>query len=106
MISGAHARRMDAAFAVREFDSSLLNDLPALVDPCGEKQQFFTVFRMTALQERKPGLQQGSKWLSDSGCHSQPVLVSFAIILDVIPEGNLRLFLLFQVLYTQSVKPR
>jgi len=42
MISGAHARRMDAAFAGREFDSSLLNDLLTLVDPCGEKGEFHT----------------------------------------------------------------
>ena len=33
-------RRLDAAFAGREFDRFLLSDLPADVDPCGERGEF------------------------------------------------------------------
>jgi uncharacterized protein (TIGR00290 family) len=35
-------RVLDAAFAGREFDRRLLDDLPAGVDPCGEKGEFHT----------------------------------------------------------------
>jgi diphthamide synthase (EF-2-diphthine--ammonia ligase) len=33
-------RRLDAGFAGREFDRALLRDLPADVDPCGERGEF------------------------------------------------------------------
>ena len=33
-------RRLDASFAGREFDRVLLRDLPAEVDPCGERGEF------------------------------------------------------------------
>ena len=33
-------RHLDAGFAGREFDRSLLRDLPAAVDPCGERGEF------------------------------------------------------------------
>jgi uncharacterized protein (TIGR00290 family) len=33
---------LDRAFAGREFDASLLSDLPAAVDPCGERGEFHT----------------------------------------------------------------
>ncbi len=33
-------RHLDASFAGREFDASLLNDLPPNVDPCGERGEF------------------------------------------------------------------
>ena len=35
-------RGLDAAFAGREFDAALLADLPASVDPCGERGEFHT----------------------------------------------------------------
>jgi uncharacterized protein (TIGR00290 family) len=35
-------RVLDASFAGREFDESLLRDLPAQVDPCGEQGEFHT----------------------------------------------------------------
>jgi uncharacterized protein (TIGR00290 family) len=34
--------QLDAAFAGRVFDASLLRDLPATVDPCGERGEFHT----------------------------------------------------------------
>jgi uncharacterized protein (TIGR00290 family) len=33
---------IDARFVGREFDTTLLNELPALVDPCGERGEFHT----------------------------------------------------------------
>jgi len=35
-------RVLDASFAGREFDASLLTDLPAGIDPCGENGEFHT----------------------------------------------------------------
>ena len=35
-------RALDASFAGREFDAALLADLPASVDPCGERGEFHT----------------------------------------------------------------
>jgi len=36
-------RRLDASFAGRDFDESLLRDLPEGVDPCGENGEFHTL---------------------------------------------------------------
>jgi diphthamide synthase (EF-2-diphthine--ammonia ligase) len=35
-------RQLDASFAGRSFDEQLLHDLPAAVDPCGERGEFHT----------------------------------------------------------------
>jgi uncharacterized protein (TIGR00290 family) len=35
-------RSLDARFAGREFDAALLDELPAAVDPCGERGEFHT----------------------------------------------------------------
>ena len=35
-------RQLDRRFAGREFDAALLDDLPASVDPCGERGEFHT----------------------------------------------------------------
>jgi uncharacterized protein (TIGR00290 family) len=37
-----HPPILDAAFAAREFDAALLDDLPPDVDPCGERGEFHT----------------------------------------------------------------
>jgi diphthamide synthase (EF-2-diphthine--ammonia ligase) len=42
-LSCVDTRVLDASFAGREFDASLLADLPASVDPCGENGEFHTV---------------------------------------------------------------
>ena len=41
-LSVVDTRKLDASFAGREFDTSLLHDLPAGVDPCGENGEFHT----------------------------------------------------------------
>ncbi len=38
----ALATRIDRRFAGREFDAALLTELPASVDPCGERGEFHT----------------------------------------------------------------
>jgi diphthamide synthase (EF-2-diphthine--ammonia ligase) len=35
-------RKVDRSFAGREFDAALLSELPADVDPCGERGEFHT----------------------------------------------------------------
>jgi diphthamide synthase (EF-2-diphthine--ammonia ligase) len=35
-------QQLDASFAGRRFDGALLADLPATVDPCGERGEFHT----------------------------------------------------------------
>ena len=51
-------RVLNASFAGREFDTAFLDDLPAAIDPCGEKGEFHTcvhagpMFRQTINLER------------------------------------------------------
>jgi uncharacterized protein (TIGR00290 family) len=42
ILSCVDPRKLDPSFAGREFDASLLRDLPAAVDPCGENGEFHT----------------------------------------------------------------
>jgi uncharacterized protein (TIGR00290 family) len=39
-LTSVDSKQLDTAFAGREFDTALLNDLPEGVDPCGEKGEF------------------------------------------------------------------
>jgi diphthamide synthase (EF-2-diphthine--ammonia ligase) len=41
-LSVVDTRKLDPSFAGREFDSTLLDDLPAGIDPCGENGEFHT----------------------------------------------------------------
>jgi len=41
-ITSLDPRQLDPRFAGREFDAALLNELPASVDPCGERGEFHT----------------------------------------------------------------
>jgi uncharacterized protein (TIGR00290 family) len=42
VITCVDPKQLDPSFAGREFDAALLEDLPATVDPCGEKGEFHT----------------------------------------------------------------
>jgi uncharacterized protein (TIGR00290 family) len=42
ILSCVDPRKLDPGFVGREFDSSLLHDLPAGVDPCGENGEYHT----------------------------------------------------------------
>lgn len=51
--------QLDGDFCGREFDSNLLDDLPAGVDPCGENGEFHTLCHAGPLFERPLGLRRG-----------------------------------------------
>lgn len=65
ILSCVDPRKLDLSFAGREFDSSLLADLPANVDPCGENGEFHT-FVYDAPIFRKPiRVQVGERVVQD-----------------------------------------
>lgn len=57
--------QLDADFAGREFDRALLDDLPASVDPCGEKGEFHTCVYAGPLFRRPLTLARGERILRD-----------------------------------------
>jgi uncharacterized protein (TIGR00290 family) len=58
--------QLDAKFAGREFDEALLNELPANVDPCGERGEFHT-FVWAGPHMREPvKLTAGEQLLRDN----------------------------------------
>ena len=48
-------------FCGREFDSALLDDLPATVDPCGERGEFHTCVYAGPIFKRPHALQRGER---------------------------------------------
>lgn len=69
---GLHARlccvdttQLDAAFAGRDFDAALLDDLPATVDPCGENGEFHTCVEDGPMFARPLILERGDTTLRD-----------------------------------------
>jgi len=52
-------RVLDASFAGREFDASLLADLPAGIDPCGEKGEFHTCVYAGPMFDRPLDIETG-----------------------------------------------
>jgi uncharacterized protein (TIGR00290 family) len=60
--------QLNAEFAGREFDSALLDELPATVDPCGERGEFHTcvydgpIFRQPLLLERGERVQRDNRF--------------------------------------------
>jgi uncharacterized protein (TIGR00290 family) len=57
--------QLDAAFAGREFDASLLRDLPAGIDPCGENGEFHTCVREGPMFAAPLRLERGETVLRD-----------------------------------------
>jgi uncharacterized protein (TIGR00290 family) len=57
--------QLDASFSGREFDRQLLADLPASVDPCGERGEFHTFVHAGPLLGTPIGLQVGERVLRD-----------------------------------------
>ena len=51
--------RLDPSFVGRSFDASLLRDLPAGVDPCGERGEFHTVCTAGPMFSRRVGVAVG-----------------------------------------------
>jgi uncharacterized protein (TIGR00290 family) len=58
-------RQLDAGFAGREFDTDLLADLPAGVDPCGERGEFHTCAFAGPMFARPLALRPGDRILRD-----------------------------------------
>jgi uncharacterized protein (TIGR00290 family) len=52
-------RKIDAALSGREFDRSLLRDLPASVDPCGENGEFHTCVYAGPMFKQRLTLETG-----------------------------------------------
>ena len=64
-----------AAFAGREFDRTLLDDLPATVDPCGERGEFHTCAyagRCSATRSRSRPASPSSATASSSRTYAEP----------------------------------
>ena len=64
-------RQIDPAFCGREFDESLLTELPASADPCGEKGEFHTfvydgpIFRQPIPLNKGEVIQRDGFWFCD-----------------------------------------
>lgn len=57
--------QLDADFCGREFDALLLDELPAGVDPCGERGEFHTLVHASPLFEEPLKLRRGESLLRD-----------------------------------------
>jgi len=57
--------QLDARFSGREFDVALLDELPAGVDPCGERGEFHTLSYAGPLFDRTLTLQRGESVLRE-----------------------------------------
>ena len=58
-------QQLDAAFCGRDFDASLLADLPSAVDPCGENGEFHTCVHAGPLWRAPIALDRGERVLRD-----------------------------------------
>ncbi len=58
-------QQLDAAWAGREFDTALLDSLPAGIDPCGENGEFHTCVRAGPMFTQPLELERGETVLRD-----------------------------------------
>jgi uncharacterized protein (TIGR00290 family) len=58
-------QQLDGSFSGREYDPSLLRDLPAGVDPCGERGEFHTLSYAGPLFNQSLSLERGVSSLRD-----------------------------------------
>ncbi|WHZ17952.1 MAG: adenine nucleotide alpha hydrolase family protein [Rhodanobacteraceae bacterium] len=59
-------QQLDGSFSGREYDPSLLSDLPAGVDPCGERGEFHTLSHAGPLFNEPLRLERGASTLRDN----------------------------------------
>lgn len=64
-LSCVDTTQLDASFGGREFDAALLHDLPAGVDPCGERGEFHTCVHAGPMFAAPLRLQRGGTVLRD-----------------------------------------
>ena len=65
MLCCVDTQQLDAGFCGRPFDAALLDDLPAGVDPCGERGEFHTVSYAGPLFRQPLKLRRGESVLRD-----------------------------------------
>lgn len=65
ILSCVDPRKLDQSFTGREFDTSLLRDLPAGVDPCGENGEFHTFVYDGPLFSKPIGIEVGGRVMRD-----------------------------------------
>ena len=84
-LSCVDTKQLPATFAGREFDLSLLRDLPPEADPCGERGEFHTcvyagpMFSCAAAHRNRRGRHARRihlRGLRNAGCRSRERLVS------------------------------
>jgi uncharacterized protein (TIGR00290 family) len=61
-------KQLDAKFVGRSFDADLLRDLPATVDPCGERGEFHTFCHAGPMFTRPPLVSVGERVERDGFC--------------------------------------
>lgn len=66
ILSCVDTTQLAAEFAGREFDSTLLDELPESVDPCGERGEFHTCVYDGPVFRRPLALERGERVLRDS----------------------------------------
>jgi diphthamide synthase (EF-2-diphthine--ammonia ligase) len=64
-LSCVDTTQLDAAFAGRAFDAALLADLPADVDPCGERGEFHTCVHAGPMFAEPLAIERGDTVLRD-----------------------------------------
>lgn len=70
-------KQLPASFAGRDFDQSLLDDLPATADPCGENGEFHSFVYAGPMFQREIAVRTGEKVERDG-----------FLFCDVLPEAN------------------
>jgi uncharacterized protein (TIGR00290 family) len=65
ILSCVDTEQLDGAFCGREYDASLLTDLPASVDPCGENGEFHTCVYAGPIFGETIALARGERVLRD-----------------------------------------
>jgi uncharacterized protein (TIGR00290 family) len=65
ILSCVNTQQLDAAFCGRDFDASLLADLPLSCDPCGENGEFHTCVHASPLFAESIPLTRGERVLRD-----------------------------------------
>lgn len=65
VITCVDTKFLDASFAGREFNKSLLSDLPSSVDPCGENGEFHTFVYAGPIFNREISIKRGETVLKE-----------------------------------------
>ncbi|HEV3144043.1 MAG TPA: ATP-binding protein [Gemmataceae bacterium] len=67
-------KQLDRKFVGRDFDAELLRDLPASVDPCGERGEFHTFCHAGTMFQRPLAVRVGEKVDRDGFCFADVMI--------------------------------